>query len=157
MKKIISIFLCILISIAFISCSKNTKEDRNSTNQQTTNSIANTLNNKHSTLSNNSKNDKQDSNIKRIYLDYNGFKVDVDIDNEMISQLDEIENNSTVPETELNTELATINVVYENDTEEVFGTIYIGSDNAFYLKLSNSKNKDVAFKMADSSFANGLF
>ena len=157
MKKSIFLILCILMSVIFISCSRNvaTVATHEETNKDNIISSENSDTNKDNvTAANNTDiqngTDTSLQNISKMYLDYNGFKVDIDITDEMISDLSEVQNAATVPNTELNNAFATIHAVYKDNSDKVFGTIYIGDDNAFYLKCENTPNKDAAYKLADN-------
>ncbi len=69
----------------------------------------------------------------------------------------ELEKNATVPETKLSTKFADITAVYDDNTEEIYGTIYIGEDNGYYLEFANSTVEGAAYKMSDSSLGTELF
>lgn len=162
MKKIILLILCILISFSFISCTKNTNEYSEKNSKEI---IENYENESKTETKNNSKTESEsdvqildsEKTVSKMYFDYNGFKIDINVDNETIDGLDEIEKNSTVPNALLSTTFGTINVIYEDNSKEVIGTIFIGDDGAYYLKLESNEDKNVAFKITDSSFNNGLF
>ena len=158
MKKIIFPILCILMSVIFISCSKNvvTHEETNKDNIITSENSDTKQDNSNATNNTDVQNgvDTSLQNISKMYLDYDGFKVDLDITDEMISDLSEIQNAATVPNTELNNAFAIIHAVYNDNSDKVFGTIYIGDDNAFYLKCENTPNKDAAYKLADNFLPN---
>lgn len=64
---------------------------------------------------------------------------------------------TTVPDVEMKMSFVDLIVVYTDGTDDIFGTIYMGADDCYYLKLANSKVEGAAFKTPDSSFANGLF
>ena len=83
--------------------------------------------------------------------------MDITDDESKIAELTELAKNVTVPETNLNTKFADITAIYDDNTEDIYGTIYIGDDGGYYLKFSNSEVEGAALKMSDSSITNGLF
>ena len=151
MKKTILLFLFIVISITFISCSKNAviNESTRKIQDNSSTTIITTIEDNTNTTKQNSQNNSSENRIKKMYLDYNGFKIDIDVTDEMTSELSEFENCTTVPDTKLSKAFATIYAVYSDKSEELFGTIYIGNDGAYYLKCENNPNKDAAVKLAD--------
>ncbi len=151
MKKYLFILICILITIFFTACSISS-EMENPSREEHTDSVSTTEND--TTLSSKTEEDKT---ISKLYLNYNGITVDINTDDAGIGELLEAKKKATVPQTPLNTELAKIIAVYNDNTEKLFGTIYIGDDGAYYLKFSDSELEGTAYKMADSSFVEGLF
>ena len=81
--------------------------------------------------------------------------MDITSDESKIAELLELKN-AKIPETKLSTKFADITAVYNDNTEEIYGTIYIGEDNGYYLRFANSKIKGAACKISNSSFGNGL-
>ena len=148
------------MSIIFISCSNsvttnedtNTKQDNVITNEDSDTSQDNAITTNTTDIHKDTDTSNQNSNnnISKIYFDYNGFKLDLNLTDEMIAELSEFENNSTVPDTELDEVFATIYAVYEDNSEKIFGGIYIGDDGAFYIKCESNPNKDAAYKLADN-------
>ena len=82
--------------------------------------------------------------------------MDITSDESKTSELLELEKNAKIPETKLSTKFADITAVYNDNTEEIYGTIYIGEDNGYYLKFANSTVEGAACKISNSSFGNGL-
>ena len=148
MKKLTLLLLCIILSILFVSCSKNANSNvkaTNLSNNQEISEIAKETDNK-------TEKNGSSKNIIKLYIDYNGFKTDVNTDEEGVSELLQIEDNATAPDAKLTTALADVFAVYDDNSENLYGTIYAGDDGAYYLKFANSKNKDAAYKMTDSIF-----
>lgn len=83
--------------------------------------------------------------------------MDITSDESKIAELLELEKNAKIPETKLSTKFADISAVYSDNTEEIYGAIYIGEDNGYYLQFVNSNPKGAAYKMTNSSFSNDLF
>lgn len=157
LKKVLLIILCVLISISITACSNNS----NSKVQNTVNEITSVqedtsvddTNNTNKAKNNNIHNEKS---ISRLYISYSGINMDITSDESKISELLELEKNAEIPETKLSTKFADITAVYNDNTEEIYGTIYIGEDNGYYLKFANSTVEGAACKISNSSFGNGL-
>lgn len=159
LKKIISILLCLLISISFISCSKNSNLDGEKETTKYSNSIFGQNN---ADLTENSQFTENGSTTKnkeitKLYVFYNGIKMDIDLNENDISELLKAQNEALVPDTELTTSFVDIIAVYDDGTENNFGTVFMGEDGGYYLKFANSKTKGAAYKMPNSSFNYGLF
>lgn len=156
LKKLLLIMLCILISISFVACSNNlNSEENNAVSESSSYQNDNATKKINENVDNNNNANKK--SITRLYISYSGINMDITTDESSISELLELEKNATVPETKLNTKFADITAVYDDNTEEIYGTIYIGEDNGYYLEFSNSPVKGAAYKLSDSSFETGLF
>ncbi|MCI6254063.1 hypothetical protein [Eubacterium coprostanoligenes] len=155
MKKVLLIIMCI-ISFALASCSNNTSSE-NKISSKNNNQIVSEK--KTDTVTETSTEPSKDTEkkIKKFYVNYSGFKMDVDFDEDDIADLLDEEKNATVPSVEMKMSFADLIVVYTDGTEGIFGTIYIGADDCYYLQFANSKVEGAAFKMPDSSFSNELF
>lgn len=147
--------MCITISLVFVSCS-NTPSETKTQSQEDTQAV--------SELQNNTITEKSTETIKnaekkieKFYVNYGGFKMDIDFDENDINEILDAEKNATVPGVEMKMSFADLIVVYTDGTEGVFGTIYIGADDCYYLQFANSKVEGAAFKIPDSSFSNELF
>lgn len=162
MKKIILIITCIIISIAFASCGNNTpyenekstQDDNQVVSEQETDTEI--VSDKVTEASAKPSKDTE-KKIEKFYVNYNGFKIDVNFDENDINEILDAEKNATVPGVEMKMSFADLIVVYTDGTEGVFGTIYIGADDCYYLQFTNSKVEGAAFKIPDSSFSNELF
>ena len=142
--------MCIIISVCFISCSNNTPSE-NETLSKNDNEIV-TDNN-----SETSENLNKEKNIEKLYVNYNGFKMDVNFDEADIADLLDAEKNATVPDVKMKMSFAELIAIYDDNTEGIFGTIYMGEDDCYYLQFVNSDIEGAAFKMGDSSITEGLF
>lgn len=150
MKKILLIILCIIISLTFISCSKISIEDDKSTAENTFNSIMSPG----KFESDENKNDNTDlkykgKNVKQVKLN-SSLGINIDADAEILKAFEYAENDTAVPDTELETAFGNVEIIYADNTSETIGTVYLGSDKALYLKFNNNKNKAAAYKLADS-------
>ncbi len=159
MKKLIIIFLCLAMSFSFISCSKNIKKDNdttttkssdkeNSTLSESTTKKASIINSDDSEITTVKFNGKD---IKKVYLDISGMKINIDVNSEAISDLNEFENNPEVENEKINNPIGTMNVVYIDDTEDIVGTIHLGENNSYYLEYKNKSNKTVMIKLNDDN------
>ncbi len=161
MKKVLLIIMCI-ISIAFASCSNNTSSE-NEASSQDDNQVVSEQKTDTDIVSDNvteasTKPSKDtEKKIEKFYVNYNGFKIDVNFDENSIKEILDAEKNATVPDVEMKMSFADLIVVYTDGTDDIFGTIYMGADDCYYLQFANSKVEGAAFKMPDSSFSNELF
>lgn len=141
--------MCITISLVFVSCS-NTPSETKTQSQEDTQVV--------SELKDNTITEKTaEKKIEKFYVNYNGFKMDVNFDEQDIKELLDAEKNATLPDVKMKTSFAELIAIYSDNTDDVFGTIYIGEDDCYYLQFANSKVEGAAFKMSDSSFTDGLF
>lgn len=83
--------------------------------------------------------------------------MDVDFDEDDIADLLDAEKNATVPDVKMKTSFAELIAIYDDNTEGVFGTIYMWEDDCYYLKFANSEIEGVTYKMGDSSLTENLF
>ncbi len=154
--------MCIIISIAFASCSNNTSSE-NEASSQDDNQVVSEQETDTDIVSDNAtevstKSSKDtEKKIEKFYVNYNGFKIDVNFDENSIKEILDAEKNATVPDVEMKMSFADLIVVYTDGTDDIFGTIYMGEDDCYYLQFANSKVEGAAFKMPDSSFSNELF
>lgn len=144
--------MCIIISFTFVSCSNDTSS-KNEISSQNKNEIV-TDNNSDITETSNADKDKS---IEKLYVNYNGFKMDVNFDEDDIVDLLDAEKEATVPDVKMKMVFADVIAVYNDNTEDVFGTVCVGEDDYYYLQFANSKVEGAAFKMSDSLFSNELF
>lgn len=147
--------MCITISFVFISCS-NTPSETKTQSQEDTQVVSESKDN--TIIEKTTETVKStEKKLEKFYVNYNGFKMDVNFDEKDINEILEAKNSATVPDVEMKMSLANLIVIYDDDSEDVFGTLYIGEDDCCYLQFADSKVKGAAFKMPDSSFANKLF
>lgn len=149
--------MCIVISIAFASCSNNTPSE-NEMSSQVDNQVVSEQKTDSDTVTETSTKSNIDSEktIEKLYVNYNGFKMDVDFDEDDIADLLDAEKNATVPDVKMKMVFADVIAVYNDNTEEIFGTVCVGEDDSYYLQFANSEVEGAAFKMPDSSFTDGL-
>lgn len=161
MKKVLLIIMCIIIPIAFASCGNNTPyENEKSTqddNQVVSEQEADTdiVSDKVTEASTKPSKDTK-KKIEKFYVNYNGFKIDVNFDENSIKEILDAEKNATVPETKLVTKFADVFAVYDDNSESIYGNVYIGEDDCYYLKFENSTIEGAAFKLPDNSISNDL-
>jgi len=155
LKKLLLIILCILISISFAACNNDSKSE----DHDTVSENISIQNNDTSKVANTNKdnNNNNGKSITRLYISYSGINMDITTDESKIAELLELEKTATVPETKLSTKFADITAVYDDNTEEIYGTIYIGEDNGYYLEFANSTVEGAAYKLSDSSLGTELF
>lgn len=154
LKKVLLIILCVLISISITACSNNSNSKvQNTVNERTSVQEDTSVDDTNKAKNNNIHNEKS---ISRLYISYSGINMDITSDESKISELLELEKNAKIPETKLSTKFADITAVYNDNTEEIYCTIYIGEDNGYYLKFANSTVEGAACKISNSSFGNGL-
>lgn len=155
LKKLLLIILCILISISFAACNNDLKsEDHDTVSENISIQNDNTSKAANTNKDNNNNNGKS---ITRLYISYSGINMDIATDENKIAELLELEKTATVPETKLSTKFADITAVYDDNMEEIYGTIYIGEDNGYYLEFANSTVEGAAYKLSDSSLSTELF
>lgn len=154
MKKILAIVLCLLIPLSFISCTKN----MNITNTTSGNFYLQDNNKQDKNTTNKSDNhtEQNNKNITKLYVSYNGIRIDLTSDKDTINEIIETEKNATVPETKLVTKFADVFAVYDDNSESIYGNVYIGEDDCYYLKFENSTIEGAAFKLPDNSISNDL-
>lgn len=151
MKKILLTILCVFISLTFISCAKETPDKNDNATTE-----------KDEIISSNIPED-EDESTNDVNLEYKGksvikvrlnssAKMNIDIDAEMLKELENAENDTTIPDATLDMALGTVEIIYSDESTETIGTVYIGSDKALYLKFNNNKNKDAAYKLQESIF-----
>lgn len=156
LKKVLLFIVCIIISLSFVSCSNNTSSE-NKTSLQDDNKIISEQKTDTITEKATESIENAEKNIENLYVNYNGFKVNVNIDENGITELLDAEKNAVVPDVEMKISFADIIAAYSDNTEEVFATVCVGEDDCYYLKFANSKVKGAAFKMSDSTFIDELF
>lgn len=75
--------------------------------------------------------------------------ININFDAEFLKDLEHVENNESVSNDSLKLLFGTLKIIYNDGTDEIVGQVYLGSDSALYLKLSNSENEDAAYKISD--------
>lgn len=161
MKKIILIITCIIISIAFASCGNNTPYENEKSTQDDNQVVleqetdTDIVSDKVTEASTKPSKDTE-KKIEKFYVNYNGFKIDVNFDENSIKEILDAEKNATVPETKLVTKFADVFAVYDDNSESIYGNVYIGEDDCYYLKFENSTIEGAAFKLPDNSISNDL-
>lgn len=155
LKKALLLILCVIISLCFASCSNNGQ-----TADTTASDTSVSTQNSEKTDTQSSQFDDIDStekNIEKFYVNYSGFKMDVDFDEDDISEMLDAEKNATVPDVKMKASFAELIAIYDDNTEAVFGTVCVGEDDCYYLKFANSEIEGAAYKMGDSSLTENLF
>ena len=160
MKKILLTFLCLTISLTFMSCGKESAEKTKEipVTESLTESVTESNNFFSLMPSSAESNSKKDTELK-----YKGKKVkdvkfitsiaiNISFDAEFLKDLENIENNESVSGDSLKLLFGTLKIIYDDGTDETVGQVYLGSDSALYLKFSNSENKDAAYKISDSIY-----
>lgn len=154
MKRIFIIMLCFIISLSFISCTKSANIT-NITNDKIY-SQDNNKQDKNTTNKSDNHTEQNNKNITELYVSYNGVRIDLTSDKDTINEIIETEKNATVPETKLVTKFADVFAVYDDNSESIYGNVYIGEDDCYYLKFENSTIEGAAFKLPDNSISNDL-
>ncbi|WP_308619053.1 hypothetical protein [uncultured Eubacterium sp.] len=160
MKKVLLIIMCIIISFALASCSNNTtsenkissKNNNQIVSEQKTDTVSDTV-----TETSTKPSENTEKKIVKFYVNHSGFKMDVNFDEDDINEILDAEKNASVPDVKMKTSFAELIAVYDDNTEGVFGTIYMGEDDCYYLKFANSEIEGAAYKMGDSSLTENLF
>lgn len=148
MKKILLISLCFVISLTFISCDKK----NNNATKEGSSTVPNTI---FSPIPSRTETTSQNSAV----LEYKGKKVKelkfnsslavkINFTADDLKDLENAENDETIPEAKLLTNLGTIKIFYDDGTSEDIGTVYHASDNSLYLKFNNSQNKYAAHRIS---------
>ncbi len=152
--------MCIIISIALASCSNNTtsenkissKNNNQIVSEQKTDTVSDTV-----TETSTKPSENTEKKIVKFYVNHSGFKMDVNFDEDDINEILDAEKNASVPDVKMKTSFAELMAVYDDNTEGLFGTIYMGEDDCYYLKFANSEIEGAAYKMGDSSLTENLF
>jgi len=152
LKRVLLTIICLVISLTFVSCGK----EKIKTVEVSSSTVLNTLFDLMSSGTEaNSQNDIEleykGKKVKEVKL-VSGSGIKINFDAETLKALEDAENDETVPETNLKSSFGTLKIVYDDGTIETVGKVYLGSDKALYLKFSNNKNKDAAYKLADIKF-----
>lgn len=153
--------MCIIISIAFASCGNNTPYENEKSTQDDNQVVSeqetdtDIVSDKVTEASAKPSKDTE-KKIEKFYVNYNGFKIDVNFDENSIKEILDAEKNATVPETKLVTKFADVFAVYDDNSESIYGNVYIGEDDCYYLKFENSTIEGAAFKLPDNSISNDL-
>lgn len=161
MKKVLLIIMCIIIPIAFASCGNNTPYENEKSTQDDNQVVSeqetdtDIVSDKVTEASTKPSKDTE-KKIEKFYVNYNGFKIDVNFDENSIKEILDAEKNATVPETKLVTKFADVFAVYDDNSESIYGNVYIGEDDCYYLKFENSTIEGAAFKLPDNSISNDL-
>lgn len=146
------IILSFIISLTFVSCSKEKIETVEENSSSVSNTLFDLMPSRTEANSQNEANlEYEGKKVKEVKLD-SGLGIKINFDAETLKALEDAESDETVPDAKLLTNCGTIKIFYADDTVESIGTIYLGSDSALYLKFSNSKNEDAAYKLADIKF-----
>lgn len=151
-KKTIILILCLIISLSLISCTKSV-ETINTTSESSYSSNDNAKKESTTKPSSNS-NEQNEKSITSLYVSYGGIKIDITSDQDEIDEIVAAEKSSKIPETKLVTIFANVFETYDDNSHSLFGTIYIGEDNCYYLKFKNSDIEGAAFKLPDESISN---
>lgn len=150
--------MCIIILFTFVSCSNNApSETLSHNNKQTISEQASDTVSDNITETSTKPDKDTEKSIKNFYVNYGGFKMNVDFEERDISDMLEAEKNAIVPDVKMKTPLADLIAVYTDNTESTFGTVYVGEDNCCYLQFANSDTEGAAYKMPDSEFMNEVF
>lgn len=138
--------------MTFVSCGKEKDETIEESSSGVSNTLFDLMPSKTELNSQNETNlEYKGKKVKEVKLD-SGLGIKINFDAETLKTLENAENDETVPDAKLLTSCGTVKIVYADDTAESIGTIYLGSDGALYLKFSNSKNEDAAYKFAEVGF-----
>lgn len=154
--------MCVIISIIFASCSNNTQFENKISSQNDNQMVSEQESDTDIVFdkieeSQKNQNKNADKKIEKFYVNYGGFKMDINFDENDINEILEAKKSATVPDVEMKMSLANLIVIYDDDSEDVFGTLYIGEDDCCYLQFADSEVEGTYFKMPDSSFINDIF
>lgn len=147
MKRISLILICILISICFISCSKQItlNEDNNVTTNQTVNEFA-LQENKDKNIDSTKGDNDDKTNIEKIILTFYGEISESNYDDESEKLIEKIKNCKETPETNLVEKIGKISIKNKgsNNITDI-ADIYLGADYNIYAKYISEKDNNYAY------------
>ena len=152
MKKLLIIILCFIISLSFISCGKESTERPEEKSVSESNSLFSLMPSRtESKQETDNELEYKGKKVKEVKLN-SSVGIPIDFDAEALKALEDLENDESIPDVSLDALFGTLIIAYDDGTDETIGQVYLGSDKALYLKFSNNKNKDAAYKISNSIF-----
>ena len=146
-KKIISLFLVIIIILSLSCCSKNIAENSEL-------SVSNEAKNDRTSVSENldyeNKSSINKDEVKSISVTFMGYKTNIEVNDKNIEALSQIDELSEDVDIKLSNEIGNIVIEYVDGTEIIVGTLLIGEDNAYYLQSSENKGTKKCYKVMDN-------
>ncbi|MGN0004830.1 MAG: hypothetical protein ACI37Z_02470 [Candidatus Gastranaerophilaceae bacterium] len=151
-KKLMIIFSLFLICLTLASCSNAQNENKKDNDSNSSSNIVSTNQNNDDSQSltentDTNANVKYDNKVvESIYVEFNGTKIPVESDDPR--PLLEIESNSEPIDVKSKLELGSVMLVYDNGETYNFGTVFIGEDDGYYIKITHNDSSKM-YKLAD--------
>lgn len=149
MKKITLILICLLISICFISCSKQItlKEDNNVTTNQTSNEFT-SQDNTDKIINPTEEVNDNNANSEKIILTFYGETSESNYDEESEELIEAIKSCKEIPEINIVEKIGKISIKNKDSNDIVdIADIYIGADYNIYAKYISNTNNDYAYRL----------
>ena len=149
MKKITLILICLLISICFISCSKQItlKEDNNVTTNQTSNEFT-SHDNTDKIINPTEEVNDNNANSEKIILTFYGETSESNYDEESEELIEAIKSCKEIPEINIVEKIGKISIKNKDSNDIVdIADIYIGADYSIYAKYISNTNNDYAYRL----------
>lgn len=149
MKKITLILICLLISICFISCSKQItlKEDNNVTTNQTSNEFT-SQDNTDKIINPTEEVNDNNANSEKIILTFYGETSESNYDEESEELIEAIKSCKEIPEINIVEKIGKISIKNKDSNDIVdIADIYIGADYNIYAKYILNTNNDYAYRL----------
>ena len=149
MKKITLILICLLISICFISCSKQItlKEDNNVTTNQTSNEFT-SQDNTDKIINPTEEVNDNNANSEKIILTFYGETSESNYDEESEELIEAIKSCKEIPEINIVEKIGKISIKNKDSNDIVdIADIYIGADYSIYAKYISNTNNDYAYRL----------
>lgn len=138
--------------MTFVSCGKEKDETIEESSSSVSNTLFDLMPSKTELNSQNETNlEYKGKKVKEVKIK-SSVGIPINFDTEVLKDLENLKNSESVPDASLDALFGVLIITYDDGTDETVGQVYIGSDKAFYLKFSNSKNKDAAYKLVDRVF-----
>lgn len=154
MKKIALLLIVITICFTLISCSSN-ENNINTVESNNSLSVENTIENNNETNSCDPTTSKNEDNqnktvyndriVKDLFISTTNGTI-ISIDAIIADEILNIESSHESVNVEEGMKLGSIILVFDNEEEYLFGTIFIGKDKNYYLKLDFNEK---IYKLAD--------
>ena len=148
-KKIISLFLVIIMILLFSCCSKNIAKK---SELSVSNEIKNNGTSVSEKLDYDNKTPINKDEVKSISVTFMGYKTDIEVNDKNIEALSQIDELSEEVDIKLSNEIGNIVIEYVDGTEMILGTLFVGEDNAYYLQSSKNKGTNKCYKVTDNLF-----